>query len=269
VFFGLGPGALGGDEAPTAFERFLLDFFFSIHTFATIGYGTVHPVQNSAHWVVTLESLVGLLAVALMTGLVFARFSRPIARIIFSERAVIAPYAPTGRGFMFRLVNGRTNQLMDLQATVALSWRLNDGRPGRSFHELPLERPGVILFPLSWTVVHPIGPDSPLYGVSGDELRARDAEFTIVIRGMDETFAQQVHARTSYRADEVLAGAKFSDIFLRRPGAPLGIDISRIHRTEPAPLPDQPALAREAVPAAFTEPAGAPAVLAVVSAPVG
>jgi inward rectifier potassium channel len=238
AYFALGPEALGGDDG-TPWQRFWLDFFFSVHTFSTIGYGTVHPETYAAHLLVTLESLVGLLYVALVTGLVFARFSRPIARIIFSRKAVIAPYRG-GRGFMVRLVNGRSNQIIELKAKVALSWHRREGQPGRDFHELDLEREAVTLFPLSLTLVHPIIPGSPLYGTTEEELRRRDAEFFVVITGMDETFAQQVHARTSYKPDEMAWAMKFSDIFLRRAGEPMGIDISRIHDIQPAPLPEQP-----------------------------
>lgn len=232
AYFALGPGALGGDDG-SAWERFWLDFFFSVHTFATIGYGTVHPDTGAAHLVVTLESLVGLLGVALVTGVVFARFSRPIARIIFSDKAVVAPFQG-GSGFMVRLVNGRSNQMIELRAKLSLSWHKRDGQPGRDFHELRLERDGVTLFPLSLTLVHPITPESPLHGATEAELRRRDAEFFVVITGMDETFAQQVHARTSYKPDEIAWGMRFSDIFIRRPGEPLGIDIARLHDIEPA-----------------------------------
>jgi inward rectifier potassium channel len=237
-YFLLGPNALGGDDAPTAVQRYLLDFFFSIHTFATIGYGTVHPESFSAHWLVTFESMIGLMGVALVTGLVFSRFSRPTARIIFSRQAVVAPYQQ-GRAFMFRIVNGRSNQLIELRAKVSLSWNRADGSPGRNFHELDLEREGVTLMPLSWTIVHPIAPGSPLHGISEAQLRRRDAEFFVVIEGIDETFAQQVHARTSYKPDEIAWGHRFSDIFIRRPGQPLGLHVPRIHTIEPAQLPDE------------------------------
>jgi inward rectifier potassium channel len=234
-YFLLGPEALAGDEAATATERYLLDFFFSIHTFATIGYGSVHPRSFSAHWLVTLESVAGLLGVALMTGLMFARFARPIARIIFSSSAVVAPYRD-GSALMVRVVNGRSNQLIELRAKVSLSLNRADGTPGRAFHELGLEREGVTLFPLSWTIVHPIVPGSPLWGVTEDELRRRDAELFVVIEGIDETFAQQVHARTSYKPDEIAWGHRFSDAFIRRPGRPLGVHVPRVHAIEPAQL---------------------------------
>lgn len=236
-YFLLGPGALAGDEAATAFQRYLLDFFFSIHTFATIGYGSIHPQSFGAHWLVTVQSVAGLLGVALMTGLMFARFARPIARIIFSHHAVIAPYQDGG-ALMVRVVNGRSNQLIELRAKVSLSWNKADGTPGRAFHELSLEREGVTLFPLSWTIVHPIRPGSPLLGVGEDALRRRDAELFVVIEAIDETFAQQVHARTSYKPHEIAWGHRFSDAFVRRPGKPLGVHVPRIHVIEPAALPD-------------------------------
>lgn len=235
-YFLLGPGALGGDDAATAFQRYLLDFFFSIHTFATIGYGSIHPQSLAAHWLVTVQSVAGLLGVALMTGLMFARFARPIARIIFSHHAVVAPYQDGG-ALMVRVVNGRSNQLIELRAKVSLSWNKADGTPGRAFHELDLEREGVTLFPLSWTIVHPIRPGTPLAGVTEDELLRRDAELFVVIEAIDETFAQQVHARTSYKPHEIAWGHRFSDAFVRRPGRPLGVHVPGIHTIEPAALP--------------------------------
>jgi inward rectifier potassium channel len=178
--------------------------------------------------------------VALMTGLMFARFARPIARIVFSRHAVVAPYQG-GRALMVRVVNGRSNQLIELRAKVSLSWNKDDGTPGRAFHELSLEREGVTLFPLSWTIVHPIGPGSPLLGATEDELRLRDAELFVVIEAIDETFAQQVHARTSYKPHEIAWAHRFSDAFVRRPGRPLGVHVPRIHAIEPAQLPDEDA----------------------------
>jgi inward rectifier potassium channel len=243
-YFLLGPDALAGDDAATALQRYLLDFFFSIHTFATIGYGSIHPQSFPAHWLVTVQSVAGLLGVGLMTGLMFARFARPIARIIFSHHAVVAPYQE-GSALMVRLVNGRSNQLIEVRAKVALSLNRADGTVGRAFHELDLERDGVTLLPLSWTIVHPIRPGSPLSGVTEAELRRRDAELFVVIEAIDETFAQQVHARTSYKPDEIAWAHRFSDAFIRRPGRPLGVHVPRIHAIEPAPLPeDAPAPAK-------------------------
>lgn len=254
VFYLLcGPTALSGSEGLAMHERYLKAFFFSVHTLATIGYGNVAPNNLAANLLVTVESLVGLLAFALATGLVFARFSRPVGCIIFSRNALVAPYRGYG-AFMFRIVNGRSNQLIEVNAKVSVSL----GRDGeRRFHDLPLEREKVVLFPLSWTIVHPIDETSPLWGLTEKELRAQDAEFFVVLEAIDETFAQQVHSRTSYKPSEIVWGARFSDVFIRDQGRPLGIDISRLHdwtrvelpRHEPVPEltgiadPGEPAVA--------------------------
>lgn len=234
-----GPDALAGVVEMHAGSRYLTAFFFSVETLATIGYGHVAPIGLAANLLVTLEALIGLLGFALASGLVFARFSRPVAWIIYSHHALIAPYRGM-TGFMFRVVNGRSNQLLEVGAKVSLAL----GRDGsRRFHELSLERDHVVLFPLSWTIVHPIDETSPLWGVTEQELRDADAEFFVSLQAIDETFSQQVHSRTSYKPAEVVWGARFSDAFVRRPGRPLGIDISRLHDHQPAELPPPAALA--------------------------
>ena len=228
-----GIGALGGIAPEQMGGPFLRAFFFSVETFATIGYGHVFPVGRAANWLVSVEALIGILAAALLTGLVFARFSRPTARLLFSGAAVVAPYQ--GRtGFMFRIANARSNQLMELEAKLMYS-RL-DG-VGRRYDQLKLERTRVVFFPLSWTIVHPIDETSPLWGLSHHDLVRQDAEFDILIAGIDETFAQLVHARTSYKPDEIVFGARFSNIY--NPTATDGtisIDVSRLSDIEPAPL---------------------------------
>lgn len=231
-----GPGALGGAPAATMGGSFLRAFFFSVHTFATIGYGNVVPVTLPANLLVTLETIVGLLGFALGTGVLFARFARPTARIIFSSRAVIGPYRG-GRGFMFRLVNGRSSQLIELDVKVLFSRiETRGGTRTRRYDELKLERRHVVFFPLSWTVVHPIDEASPLFGRSQEDLRRCESEVLILLSGIDETFAQTVHARTSYKADEVVVGARFVNIY--KPRAADGsesIDISRLSEIEAAP----------------------------------
>ena len=233
AFLACGPLALGGLGSAEMGGDFLRAFFFSVETFATIGFGAVYPVSAMANWLVTLESLVGLLFVALLTGLVFARFARPTAAVMFSRTAVVAPYQGE-TGFMFRIANARSNQLMELEAKVLYS-RL-DGQ-GRRYDQLKLERTKVVFFPMSWTIVHPIVEDSPLYGKSYDDLTAEDAEFDILLSGIDETFAQLVHARSSYKPIEIRYGAKFSNIYnpVAQDGT-LSIDLARLSEIEPAPL---------------------------------
>ena len=152
---------------------------------------------------------------------------------MFSDIAVVAPYQGK-TGFMFRIANARSNQLMELEAKILYS-RL-DGQ-GRRYDQLKLERTRVVFFPLSWTIVHPIVEGSPLWGVTHEELVERDAEFDILLSGVDETFSQQVHARSSYKPAEVQYGARFSNIYNPvSPDGTISIDLARLSEVEPAPL---------------------------------
>ena len=226
-----GPDALSGG-GDTGFAR---AFFFSVETFSTIGYGVIGPVGMAANLVVTAEALVGLLWLALATGLLFARFSRPTAKVLFSRTAVIAPYRGI-RAFEFRIANARSSQLIEVQATVMFA-RVEEvrGRPVRRFYSLTLERDSVTFFPLSWTIVHPIDETSPLQGMSRDDLRKCDGEFLVLLAGVEETFAQRVHARSSYKWDEIVWDAKFSDIMQHPSGKEdVTIDVGRLHAIEPA-----------------------------------
>ena len=235
LFVLCGAEELGGQGDASMGGHWLRAFFFSVETFATIGYGHVFPLGAAANWVVTLESLVSLLFVALMTGIVFARFSRPTAAVIFSDVAVVAPYQGV-TGFMFRITNARNNQLMELKVKVLYS-RL-DAR-GRRYDQLKLERTRVVFFPLSWTIVHPITEKSPLWGCTHQDLVDNDAEFLILLSGIDETFAQVVHARSSYKPEEIRFGARFANIYnpVDADGT-ITVDVSRLSETEEASLDD-------------------------------
>jgi inward rectifier potassium channel len=219
-------------EAPMS-NIFLRGFFFSVQTFATIGYGTIHPVGIVPNLLVTVESYYSLLANALITGLVFARFSRPEAKIIFSENAIVAPYRNI-TGLMFRLVNNRNNQLIELKAQVLYARFVEEkGKFVRRFDLLKLERERVSFFPLSWTIVHPIDEDSPLYGCTEKDLIENDTEILVVISAIDETFAQAVHTRTSYKIPELKFGYKFSNIYNQTSSdEPITIDVRRLSEIE-------------------------------------
>ena len=228
AYMAVGIEAFPGLEAEGTGSGFLAYFFFSVHTLATIGYGHVVPRGTAANALVTMESLVGLLAFGLAAGLMFARFARPTAHILFSDHALMAPYRD-GNGFMFRIVNGRKNQIVELHARIVLTRRKNSGT-GREYHLLDLERDRVAFFPLAWTVVHPVDENSPLRGVSEAELIAQDAEFLVLLSGFDETFSQTVHARSSYRADEIRWGRRFADMF-DHDGESLAVDVDRLSDT--------------------------------------
>jgi len=231
-----------GAHALTKFEneplplRFVDAFFFSVHTLATIGYGNMAPANLAANIVVTIEAVVGLLGFAVVAGIVFARFARPVARILFSRNAIIAPFRG-GRAFMFRIVNQRSSQIVEMEAKVLLSRRKREESPDREFLPLKLERDHVVFFPLSWTIVHPIDDDSPLRDWDSEDLMECDSEFLILLNGFDETFSQTVHTRSSYKAGEIVWGARFRSMFNPpdEDGA-LSVDIRKLHDIERAPL---------------------------------
>jgi inward rectifier potassium channel len=228
-----GDGALSVPARSGIDSRFLQSFFFSIHTLATIGYGTISPVGIAANVIVSIESFIGLFGLALCTSLLFARFSRPTAKILFSDRAVIAPYRGI-TAFEFRIANVRRNQIIEIEAKALFArFEEADGRPLRRFYPLKLERDRVVFFPLSWTIVHPIDETSPLYGMSAEDLRKSRGEFLVLLTGFDETFSQTVNARSSYLPEEVVWGARFADVF-NRPADDglLTIDVRKLHSIE-------------------------------------
>ncbi|MFY9226051.1 MAG: ion channel [Blastocatellia bacterium] len=231
-----GKTGLNGLVGDTVVKQFAEAFFFSVQTFSTIGYGHVNPASFAANIIVVIEALVGLLWVAMATGLLFARFSRPSAKIIFSKFAIIAPYRNI-TAFEFRITNGLKNQLIELEAKVLLAQKEQvNGKKIRRFYELNLERHKVVFFPLSWTIVHPIDETSPLYQYNAKKLLEVDAEFLILLTGIDETFSQTVHSRSSYKASEVLWNVKFADIFNRNnDDNQLTIDVSNLHKVEKLP----------------------------------
>ena len=228
-----GPAALAGRPALADGGRYAESFFFSVQTLSTIGYGEMLPVGLAANLLVTLESLVGLLFFAVATGLIFARFARPLADIVFSDRAVVAPYRGI-TGFMIRIANRRRNELVEVSAKVIFSrMEMRDAEPIRRFYELPLERGRVTIFPLSWTIVHPIDEASPLAGMTSEELAAVDGEFLVLLTGIDETYFQRVYSRSSYKAGEVIWNARFADILRHPRGAePITVDVRHLHDVE-------------------------------------
>jgi inward rectifier potassium channel len=237
LFFALGYASVGtqavsGGVGITFGERLWEAFFFSVQTSSTLGYGSLTPNGLLANVLVTIEALAGLLSFGLMSGLMFARFARPTVRVLFSEVAVVAPYRAAS-AFMFRLINRRSTQISDLQVRVIFVRRRKEG-PGREYHQLDLERSRVAFFPLAWTVVHPIEGGSPMAALSERDLIECDAEFLVLLQGFDETFSQTVHARTSYRAEEVVFGARFSSMFHPGTDAPgeVSVDVKRLHDIE-------------------------------------
>ena len=213
AYFACGPNAL--TSTPGMMQHpFWRAFFFSVETLSTIGYGNIVPVGIAANLVVTVEALVGLMGFAIVTGLLFARFSRPTANVLFSSHAVVAPYHGM-QALEFRVANARSNELIEVSAKVIVSrFEDVDGMKTRRYYPLPLERDGVVFLPLTWTVVHPIDEQSPLHGETLDSLRNSNTEVLVLLKAFDETFSTIVQTRTSYTFEDVVWGARFADAFM-------------------------------------------------------
>jgi inward rectifier potassium channel len=228
LYYAVGVEQLQGAEAPTAFGRFANTFFFSAHTLSTVGYGSISPRGMGAHIVAAFESLTGVLGFAVATGLLYGRVSRPSARIGFSDRMVLAPYGD-GTSLQFRIVNRRENSLMELEARMMLmTVTVADGKPKRIYQLLELERERVIFFPLTWTIVHPINADSPLFGKTAADLDRLQAELLIMIKGYDDTFSQTVLARRSYRHDEIAWDQRFAPAFFVDEQGDLVLEVGKV-----------------------------------------
>jgi inward rectifier potassium channel len=232
-YIAAGPGELEGTMHGSYYLR---AFFFSVHTLATVGYGSISPVGTMANWIVTLETLVGLALFALFTGLVFARFARPVAGIVYSRNGIIAPYRD-GTAFEFRVVNSKCNPLLNLEALVVLS-RFEENGSGRErkYHTLKLERNRVAFFPLNWTIVHAIDNDSPFWGWTRQMLIDAEAEVFILITAIDDTFSQTVNSRASYMAHEIEFGRKFVMMYEQNDNK-MVLDLAKLDGTEDSVLP--------------------------------
>ena len=228
----IGMENLAGVQAITPVEKYLEAFFFSIQSFTTVGYGRISPLGLGANILAALESLIGLLSLAIATGLLFAKFTRPISKIIYSKKATIAPYMD-GKGFMFRIANQLNNQLIELEVIVSLSLtRFENGKATRKFYQLPLERNKIQFFPLTWTIVHPIDENSPLYNYTHEDFIQSDAEFLILLKGFDDAFSQTVHSRYSYKYYEVIWGGKFNSVFKNNENGKVNLYLDQIHDIE-------------------------------------
>ncbi|MDB5031089.1 ion channel, partial [Mucilaginibacter sp.] len=229
IYVSLGPGNLYGAIGNTYFYRFMDGFFFSAQTISTVGYGHISPHGMATNSVAALESMMGLLAFALATGLLYGRFSRPSAKIKYSEHLLVAPYRDNGKGIMFRLANLRRNTLIDLQIEVIFSYNEDvDGKKIRRFISLELERKRVSILTLNWTVVHPLDNDSPLKDMTAEDMVTTEAGFAVLLKAFDDTFSQTVHSRTSYQYDEMIWGAKFKPAFDRDEEGRIVLNLNKI-----------------------------------------
>ncbi|MDR3526227.1 MAG: ion channel [Rhizomicrobium sp.] len=209
-------------------------FRFSVHTIASIGYGVLTPKGTYVNVVVIIEAFVGVLNVALITGAVFSRFSRPTARILFSDIAVITNFDGEPM-LMFRAANQRGNQILDANIAVNFAWQqtTREGHTMRRFEELSLVRARSSLFALSWTVMHRLDETSPLYGHTSESLKAVQGEIVAMLSGTDETLAAVIFARHSYRPHEILWRHRFIDILSRQADGQIVVELTHFHEAVP------------------------------------
>ncbi len=209
-------------------------YFFSVQTMATIGYGKMAPHGLAANILVTIEALTGFTYFAVVTGLVFSKFSRPTARVLFSKVAVVCPYDGVPH-LMLRLANERDNRIVDAQLHMVLLRNevTREGHRMRRFHDLTPTRSRVPFLQLTWTVMHAIGEHSPLRGLTTKELCDSEAEIIVSITGLDETLSQTIHARYSYIAQEVIFDAAFEDVLRRREDGRVEVNYHRFHDVKP------------------------------------
>jgi inward rectifier potassium channel len=233
ALFGAAYAWFGGVDSARP-GNFIDGFFFSVETMGTIGYGEMTPRSTAAHLLVTIEAMVSMLGLAVVTGLVFAKFSRPRARVAFSNTAVVAPRngVPT---LMFRVANERANHIVEAQLRVTLMANevTQEGERLRKMTDMPLMRNHSSAFILTWTAMHPLNEQSPLYRATAELLEEQQVEILVTFTGYDATLAQTIHARYSYIASEVRFDERFVDIIEVLPDGTRRIDFSRFHDTVP------------------------------------
>lgn len=213
IYCMIGVEHLNGISAATFVEKFGQAFFFSAQTFTTVGYGHISPSGFWCSFVASIEALFGLLSFAIATGLFYGRFSKPKAHIRFSENAIIAPFQD-GKALMMRIAPYKNTNLTDAEAKVTLGMKVEEnGVEVNRFFSLDLEYDKINALTLSWTLVHPITEESPLYGVSEDDFKTHVGEIIIYIKAFDEMYSNTVAIRSSYTFDEVIYGAKFVQMF--------------------------------------------------------
>jgi inward rectifier potassium channel len=228
IYYWLGPDQLTGGDSSTPIHHFLNSFFFSAHTLTTVGYGSIAPKGLAANIVAVIESMAGVLGFAVATGLLYGRVSRPSAKIGFSDTILITPYQD-GKSLQFRIANRRHNDLVELSARVLLmSVEMRDGLPVRQYRQLKLERESVLFLPLTWTIVHPIDDQSPLFKLTPEDLERSQAEFLILLKAYDDTFSQTVFARYSYRHGEVQWDKRFVPAFSVDGNGDMVVELDRL-----------------------------------------
>ncbi len=215
IYYFIGVENLNGITATNELEKFGNAFFFSIQTYTTVGYGHISPSGFLASTVAAIEALFGLLSFAIVTGLFYGRFSKPKAYIKFSDKMLIAPYK-NGKALMFRVCEYKGTNLTGVEAKLTLAYQTEEnGTMVNKFFPLNLEIATINALTLSWTLVHHITDDSPLFGITEDDFKINSGEVIVLIKAFEDMFSTNVFKRTSYTFQEIFYGGKFSPMFTR------------------------------------------------------
>ena len=231
---------VGGDGARTFFGQFMEAFFFSSQTLTTVGYGRVAPSGLMTNAIASVESLVGILVFAIMTGLIYGRFSRPRAYLLFSPNILIAPYKD-GKAVMFRVATYKNNHLTDVEAQATLGLHVKEnGKTVTKFYPLHLELSKIQSLALSWTLVHAITEESPLYHYTKNDVTETQMEVIVTIKAFDDHFSNIVQQRTSYSYNQLVYGAKFLPMFERAPSGDYTVmELDKINAHELVQMPEK------------------------------
>ncbi|WP_420384782.1 ion channel [Roseivirga sp.] len=234
LYFLAGEGGISGVQSHGTFDSFMSCFFFSTQTITTVGFGSLSPLSNTVSMIAAVESFVGLLTFAIATGLLFARFSRPRQNIIYSPTAIVAPYR-NENGLMFRLANRSKNQLIELEVDMIVSyWDAAHDR--RIFERVELERNKINFLSMSWTIVHPIDEQSPIYGWTEERFEECQVEVIVMFKAFDDTYVRPVYDRMSYVSEEIEWGKKFVPAYDRMNDGKMHFKVDKLGQTEDAPL---------------------------------
>lgn len=226
IYLMVGIEHLDGTMGATPFQHFLDAFFFSAQTITTLGYGRISPMGAPANIVAAIESLFGLLFFALVTGIMYGRFSRPMARIRFSKKILMTPWRD-GHGLMFRIANMRSSELIEVEVQVVASM-VDPKEKKRVFKPLELQISKINFLALSWTINHPVDEKSPLYDMDQAAIMACDPEFIILVKAFDDAFSQTVYQRFSYKGDEMVWNAKFESIIIPSDDKRITLELDQI-----------------------------------------
>ena len=239
IYYSIGSGQFVGVLARSQWQLFKEMFFFSTETFTTVGYGRVNPTGDLANFVAAMESMLGFLSFAIATGLLYGRFSKPKAFLLFSKDALISPYRD-GSALMFRFATYKDNHTMtnvDIKVNAAMLLEEN-GKTTYKFYDLNLERNHVESLPMNWTVVHPLTSDSPLYDFTREDMKKADLEIYVSVRAFDDVYSNIVQQRTSYTYEEILFGRKFVQMYRESDdGRTTIVELQRIHEHKEVMFP--------------------------------